>query len=49
MRNEIAVLRDLVSQMVSIREMSEELEESEREFIEKKIREIINKYEGGNN
>lgn len=45
MRDEISILRDIASQIVSIREMMENLGEGEVSFLEKKLKEIIDKYE----
>ena len=43
-RNELAVLRDVVTQIATIRETAEDLNEEEKKFVEKEIKRIINKY-----
>ena len=44
-RNELATLRNLVTEIASIRETAEEsLSEEEKKFVEDKIKEIIDKY-----
>ena len=44
MRNDISLLRDIASQMVSIREMMDNLEEDEVNFFNEKLKDIIDKY-----